>query len=309
MRPIASVILYFFCVIMLGALLAPPLYWGVMAVTESGFLATFSDTPFRRIANRSFLLLGVAGLPLLVRALSVRDRLGWGYGANRDDLVACIARGFGYGLLTMALLVALEYVLGILVWDDRRSAADLALALFTGLGAGLVIGLIEETFFRGILFTAFRRKSLQMAVFLPAFLYAGCHFISSRGHYEPITWSSGFAVLGGAFWQFGIANLGPFLALFAVGIFLALIREHSGHIGWAIGIHGGWVAIIRVGREGTSYNPQSELAWLSSDYDSITGYLSFVYLLAMILALQLHRKRRSREEEFAEIAEDVAEAG
>ena len=307
MRPLTFVILYFISVILLGALLAPPLYWGFMAVVDSGMLERFADTPFRRMANRAFLLVAIAGLPLLIRALAVRGRNDWGFGANRDAFAASIARGFAYGLLTMALLVAAEYALGILIWDDRRSSADLVIALFTGLGAGIVIGFLEETFFRGILFSAFRRINLQVAVLLPAVLYAGCHFIASRGDFDPVTWGSGFAVIGGAFHQFGLPNLGPFLALFAVGIFLAMVREYSGHIGWTIGIHGGWVAIIKLGRECTNLDEGAQLAWLVGDYDSITGYLAFVYLLAMILALKLREKRKAREE-FAEIAEDAAEA-
>ena len=308
MRPFASVILYFASVITLGALLAPPLYWGFMAVTESGVLTAFADTPFRRMANRAFLLVAIAGLPLLVRSLSVKGRSEWGYGIPRKDWIGSALCGLAYGLVTMGLLVVAEYVMRIVVWDDRRVMSDLVIALLSGLAAGVFIGLLEETFFRGVLFTAFRRQSLRVAILVPAVLYAGCHFISSRGDYSTVTWSSGFEVLAGAFWQFSLANLGPFLALLAVGIFLGMLREYSGHIGWAVGIHAGWVAIIRLGREGTSFNPEANLAWMAAGYDSITGYLAFFYLSAMIVALHLHQKRRARSS-FEDLAEDVAEAG
>jgi hypothetical protein len=243
-----------------------------------------------------------------VRALAVEAGVGWGFGSKRKEWFGCAARGLVYGLATMGLLVIVEYVMGILVWDERRVMSDLVAALLGGLLAGIFIGFIEETFFRGILFTAFRRQSLRAAVLVPALLYSGCHFISSRGNYSEITWTSGFDVLAGAFWQFNLANLGPFLALFAVGVFLAMLREYSGHIGWAVGIHAGWVAIIRLGRECTSSNPEASLAWLAAGYDSITGYLAFAYLTAMILALALHQKRRARNS-FDALAEDVAEVG
>ncbi|MFT5126481.1 MAG: membrane protease YdiL (CAAX protease family) [Rhodothermales bacterium] len=308
MRPLAFVILYFSGVFTLGALLAPPLYAGFMAVTDSGIFTSFADTPFRRVANRSFLLVAIAGLPLLVRALAVRSKAKWGYGNDRGEWVACALGGLSFGLLTMTLLVLLEYTLGILAWDDRRDTMDLVTALLGGLVSGIFVAFVEETFFRGILFSAFRRHGLRAAILLPALLYAGCHFISSRGDYSAITWTSGFEVLAGSFWQFKLVHLGPFLALLAIGIFLGMLREQSGHIGWVIGIHCGWVAVIRLGRKATSSNPDSSLGWLASGYDSITGYLSLFYLLVMIVALHLYQKRQAQAA-FEDLPEDVAELG
>jgi membrane protease YdiL (CAAX protease family) len=79
-------------------------------------------------------------------------------------------------------------------------------------------------------------------------------------------------------------HLDSFVALVMVGVFLALVRERTGHIGWGIGLHAGWVFVIQVTRRVTEEDPQAPLAFLTGDYDGVIGWLgaAWISLLAVL---------------------------
>jgi hypothetical protein len=89
-------------------------------------------------------------------------------------------------------------------------------------------------------------------------------------------------------------HLSSMAALFMVGVFLALVREHTGHIAWGIGLHAGWVFVIQVTRRMTDGNPEAPAAFLVGTYDGIIGWLAAVMdrpagasLLGMDTALEV----------------------
>ena len=114
-----------------------------------------------------------------------------------------------------------------------------------------------------------------------AFLYAAVHFISPRTEipFDDVGWFSGFTVLSDSFssyWNLGF--LGSFLALLAAGIFLALVRFKTGHIGYCIGIHAGWVLSLKMTKKLTGLDYQSDWGFLVGNYDGIIGYLALGWL-------------------------------
>ncbi|MFM1549465.1 MAG: CPBP family intramembrane glutamic endopeptidase [Lentisphaeria bacterium] len=200
----------------------------------------------------------------------------------------CFAIGLVCGLVSLLILVAIELYLGVLVWDNRRTAVVLVQALFSGLASGVIIALIEESVFRGAFFTVLRTNhGKAVAIVVTSLVYASVHFLRSTGEYHTIHWYSGFDVLGGAFSNYtDPATVGPFLALVAAGILLATIRERAGHIALTVGVHCGWVAVIKLTRKATNLTPDPSLAWLADGYDSVTGYLACIYLLIVLLAIK-----------------------
>jgi len=52
LKDLARILVYLAAVILLGALLAPPLYWLGQAVAARGILAFLAETPFQKFFNR-----------------------------------------------------------------------------------------------------------------------------------------------------------------------------------------------------------------------------------------------------------------
>ena len=153
--------------------------------------------------------------------------------------------------------------------------------------AGLLIAVLEETFFRGALFAAIRRREgLAPAILWSAGLYAVLHLMkpSALPAGVPFDWAGAWAMFAGVFLDvFQWRHLDTFLALLMVGVFLALVRDFTGHIGWCVGLHAGWVFVIQVTRRLTDGNPSSGLSFLTGDYDGIIGWLSLMWIGALAL--------------------------
>ena len=79
-------------------------------------------------------------------------------------------------------------------------------------------------------------------------------------------------------------SLDSFLALAAVGVFLSLIRLKTGSLAQCIGVHAGWVLVIKVFRKMTDLDPMSPWAFLVGNYDGTIGYLALGYVLMLGLA-------------------------
>jgi membrane protease YdiL (CAAX protease family) len=74
------------------------------------------------------------------------------------------------------------------------------------------------------------------------------------------------------------SNLDSMVALFCVGVFLALVRERTGQIGWCIGLHAGWIFVIQVTRRVTDGNAESNVACLVGEYDGTIGWLAALWI-------------------------------
>ena len=81
------------------------------------------------------------------------------------------------------------------------------------------------------------------------------------------------------------------LALFLVGLLLALIRRLTGHIGGCIGLHAGFVAVIALFREVTTPMFDGSWSFLVSRFDGLVGYLVAVAAALCCVALGLRHSR------------------
>lgn len=294
-RVFQAILIYVAAVFVLGAFLAPLFQFILDGVTGAGILTSLADTPFRRVANRAFMVVAIAGLWPLSRAIGRVTKAELGLAIDRRLLLRTGGIGFLAGIATMLALVLVEYATGIIVWDDRRTTEQLVRAFFSGLLSGVVIALIEEPVFRGFFYNQFRRRwGVAAGAVGSSFCYAFVHFIRSAGNPETITWYSGFEVLASAFHKYGEAStIGPFVALLTVGVWLSLIRERTGHLGWGIGLHAGWVAVIRMSRKATNLTDDESLRWLAYGYDEITGWLAAGWLTILAVGWFVWSRKRS----------------
>jgi len=206
-----------------------------------------------------------------------------------------LLRGFGYGALMMGLHVALLLLLYVRIIDHDRLELGRVLSLsYKGVLIGLGIALLEEPLFRGFLQGFLSRKTHRfIAVLIGAFYFAALHFLKTdvKPEFGEVRWSSGFLMVADAFGHLGEIRLDAFLALFAVGALLGVVRLFAPGTGlsYCMGLHAGWVCVIKVANPVTIPNLYSPKFFLISSFDGNIGYLSAAWtgLLTLWLAMRL----------------------
>ncbi len=285
MRETAAFFLYLLACLVLGALLTYP-------VVATGLVEADPHRVMGRLAQVFILL----GLWLFLKAMGIANWAALGFTAPRPVFVPALWRGWLVGVAILAVLAGTLLALGVRVPEPLGAGwvADLLAKAVQALVGGLLIGLLEEAFFRGALYGAIRRRGgVWSAVLWTALLYAAVHFLKPHPLPDGVAFDPAGAaqmlaqVFTGVFqWK----HVDSMAALFLVGVFLALVRERTGHIGWCIGLHAGWVFVIQVSRHLTDGDQGSAYAWVAGDYDGVIGWLAAAWI--GLLSLALARPRR-----------------
>lgn len=271
-----------------GALLAYPAYslahvWG-------------ADWPLHRVANRLAMLVLLVGLVWFLRHMQLANRADLGYALERRRFVGTALRALAIGVLSMLPVIALLLLTGVREFRPDLTASDVLTVLAKGLLSGLAVAFAEETFFRGAMHSAIRRESgTRLAIGLTAFVYAALHFLSrSRIPHESVEWNSALTLLAQTFSAYAdpARIFDSFLALFAVGVLLGLVRERFGNIAACIGLHAGWVWVIAIARELTGRSPDTTWNFLVGSYDGVVGYLVLAWTVGLTLAFWLSGRAR-----------------
>jgi membrane protease YdiL (CAAX protease family) len=249
------------------------------------------DFPFHRIGERVGMLALLLGFLALARYLGLADRASLGYGLPRREFVKEMLVGLALGVATMLGVVGVMVSLGLLEWRSGALAGGAALAklILTRAGSGLAVAFIEETFLRGAMQTAIERESgTRAAVLLTALLYAATHFFASfHIAAAQVTPHSGVDLLAGTLHAFAhpLTIADAFLALFAVGVVLSLVRAATGSIAACIGLHAGWVWVMLVAHELAQPRPDAPLGFLLSHFDGFVGWLVLAWTLLLAVPL------------------------
>lgn len=282
---LARVAVFYFGVLLVGALLAYPI-WNLLGAETAAW-------PFDKIVNRITLFTAVIGLVILILQLDVRNRevlglhaaaqQGWRGYAGRHFLI-----GLCVGILMLGVLVWALLYLQIRLPDAEALSSDrINNWLLRAIITGIVVGIWEEILFRGVLLGAFLRHArVWQAAFLSALIYAALHFTRSRLEIVEPMWWSGLLLQWDALGHVvAWSNLDSFLALFSAGVVLAFLRVWTGSLWAPIGMHAGWVMVIYFSRKVTDDVPQAEWAWLTGSFDQIIGWLGLLGMSLMALKL------------------------
>ncbi len=283
MRITWTFLLYTVFVIVTGCLLAPWLWAGVQWSVATGLTPDLEDTPYFRVLRRALMVAALIGFWPFIRALRLNRPADWGFGLEWRAGILPLEIGVIAGIVSLTLLVLALRWLGILApephtWDVVAGRAADALV------SAVVVALLEEIFFRGMVHSAWRRAGgPAAAIGVTAFIYAAVHFLQGEHSMGAVQWTSGFAALGGLAtgWE-PLDFLGAFLSLLGVGLFLGWLRERTGHIWYCIGLHAGWVWAIAVSRRVTE-PADGPWGWVVSDYDEITGFPAAAWLVVMFV--------------------------
>jgi uncharacterized protein len=273
--------------LLVAALFTYPAWWLVSLV---------SIEPVHRVMHRIAMLVALIGLVILTRRLGLSNKAAMGYGIPRRAFLTQLAIGELCGLALMLPLTGL--LLGLDIRELKPGFDGHWPSLIAGgIVSGLTVAFIEETFFRGVLFTAISRTSgAAAAVIAPSLLYASLHFLGGKLRVPPdqVSWVHGFEVLSKLFERYAqpLTFADSFVALAMLGVLLAIVRLRTGAIAACIGLHAAGVAFIAVLREATLVNPNAEHVELVGSYDGVIGWAALIWFTVIVSAFVVLARRR-----------------
>lgn len=251
--------------------------------------------PLSKIITKStqlFLVLSI--FPAMAYLKFNKGDLGF---ATKAVFLKQVLLGFGLGFVTLMPVFIVQYAIGINIIDETQqwTVGFVAEKMLISLLLALLISMIEEPIFRGILFADLKKKlPIIPAILLSSAYYAALHFLNSKTEipFQQVHLLSGFTLLGEAF-----ANLlnpeilSAFLALLMVGIFLGVLRTQVKEgLGLCIGCHTCWVWQIKMSKSLFNTDFSSEYVYLVSSYDGVVGPLVTAWLMLAIGGYFVYKK-------------------
>jgi membrane protease YdiL (CAAX protease family) len=257
--------LYLVGVVLLGALLAPPLFWLGQLLIAHRILPSLARYDFESYFDRAILLAALLLLWPLFRSLRVRS---WRDLALEKNRRAGADLGAGFAIAAIPLLCCGAILIALPIYSLRP--AFLWNKLPTVLVAAIVVPIIEELLFRGfILGVLLRSYSRLSALLFTSALFAVVHFLKSPERVLPnegINWLAGFDSFTHLFSQFSqpLLIVGGLLTLFVIGCILADARLLTRSLWLPIGLHSGWIFAAGIFSK-AAHRESLALPWLGKD--------------------------------------------
>jgi uncharacterized protein len=279
----------------IGAILLAGLIGALLAYPAYELTSTFASWAFHRVASRVAMLVLIAELVWLCRRLNLRRARDFGYGLPWRRFLKLSAMWGAIGIATAAVGAAflLSTHLRVVSPDFTPTVLNFARIFLIGLSSGVAVALLEETVIRGAMHTAVERESGPWtAALLTAPLFAVLHFFAkTRIAPEDVGWGSGFELLLRSFSPLAQPALvfDSFLSWLIVGLILSLTRVLTGNIAVAIGLHAGWVIVLRMLQEGTNSAEAPQYAFWVGRFDGLLGYWLMPWGICIAIALWLSR--------------------
>ncbi|HEY4285411.1 MAG TPA: CPBP family intramembrane glutamic endopeptidase [Chthoniobacterales bacterium] len=240
MKDAVRLAVYFAAVIVLGALIAPILFWVAQALAQHGYLTFLAQFDFEVFFHRALLVSAIVLLWPLFRAIGVRRLSDLGLRTNKHRW-RDVGGGFLAALLPLGLCGSILIVAH--VYSVRPSIAWGSLG--RTIGAAIVVPWVEEAFFRGLILGILLRVGRKyLAIGLTSAFYSVVHFLKAvEGTSPDVTWTSGFQSIANSFTQFSNPMLlvAGFTTLFLIGWILADARIRTASLWLPIGLHAGWI--------------------------------------------------------------------
>lgn len=248
MSSLGKIFLYLVTVLVAGAIAAPQA-WHLIQLFPAdllhGLAGQVQGMPFHRYLSRSLQVSAIILLWPLLSSLRVRSLAEFGIVPNprpwRDLGVGIVSGAFCLALLLPVLLLAGAFTPHAMWFDGLLRAFPRVLL------TAVVVGVMEEFLFRGVLLGFLRQVMIpSAAIIVSAALFAAVHFLNLPPGVPsdlPLHWWSGLAMLaavGGALPAFPVLAL-AFLTLFTAGIILAWLTVRTGSLHAAIGLHAFWI--------------------------------------------------------------------
>jgi membrane protease YdiL (CAAX protease family) len=280
----------------LGAILLAGVIGALLSYPAYELTSSFAGWAFHRVASRVAMLILIAELVWVCRHLRLRSKSDFGYGLPwRRFLSISILWGvIGMATAGVGAWFLLATHLRVLTPEFTPTAVNLLRVFLIGLSSGIAVALLEETVMRGAMHTAVERESGPWAAaLLIAPLFAVVHFFAkARIPPEDVAWGSGFTLLAHSFAPLSQPALvfDSFLSWLIVGLILSLTRVLTGNIAVAIGLHAGWVIVLRMLQEATTSAPAPAYAFWVGRFDGLLGYWMLPWGLVIAAVLWITRR-------------------
>lgn len=240
MKDAVRLLVYFAATILIGALLAPLIYWTCQWIAAQGLFPVLAKVNFERFFRRAILIAAVALLWPLLRSMQARRLEDVGLAPNphwSHDLLA------GFLLAAIPLLCGGAVLIACDIYALRPAINWVTLAKIIPTAA--FVPLIEETFFRGLVLGLLLRTGQKyMSILVTSALYSIAHFLKAPEQAAAVvTWTSGFNSIVHSFGQFADPMLlaASFTTLFLIGWIMADARMATRSLWLPIGLHAGWI--------------------------------------------------------------------
>ena len=297
MKSYQRLLIFVLLVLALTALISP---WAAISwdlISGANAAAPEDRIPFSRIFNRFFMVSGVllffAYRPLL--KIESPSQLGL---MPRTRAAHDVANGLA---LALGSMVALGLIMSLAEVYQPFFRLSLSATLDQSVKAvltGFTVGLLEEVFFRGIIFRGLLEDWKPLPAFLVANLfYSALHFVKPGERYfltgvEPL---AGFRHLFSTFAPFfELSEIAPgLIGLLLIGIVLSYAFARTGTLYLSIGLHAGWVIAIKTIRVFGDYLAEN-LGWLfgSTDPKVVSGVVTWAGII--LVGVAVHWITRSR---------------
>lgn len=280
-----------------GAILLAGLIGAVLAYPLYELTSSFASWAFHRVASRVAMLVLIAELVWVCRHLQLTSKRDFGYGLpfSRFIRVSLLWGAIGMATAGAGAWFLLSTHLRVLTPEFAPGAGSFARIFLIGLSSGIAVALLEETVMRGAMHTAVERESGPWAAaLLIAPLFAVVHFFAkARIAPEDVGWGSGFTLLAHSFAPLAQPALvfDSFLSWLIVGLILSLTRVLTGNIAVAIGLHAGWVIVLRMLQEATTSGQAPSFALWVGRFDGLLGFWLLPWGVCIAAALWLTRAR------------------
>jgi membrane protease YdiL (CAAX protease family) len=240
LKDVAKLAAYFVGVVIVGALLAPILFWSAQSLAAYGAFSFLAKYDFETFFHRAILIAAALLLwPFLcishvhcMADLDLAPNPRWG-----RDLCAGILLAIIPLLCCGALLVAFHVYLLRYTFAWTRLGKVLV--------ASITVPFIEEMFFRGIVLGVLLRTGRKyMAILAVSALFAAVHFFKAPERTSAVvTWISGFNSIAHSFGRVGDPTMlaSAFATLFLFGCILAVARVDTHSLWLPIGFHAGLI--------------------------------------------------------------------
>jgi membrane protease YdiL (CAAX protease family) len=289
LKELGKILLYFVAVIVLGALLAPPLYWGAQALIARGMLRFLAETDFQKFFNRGVLIAAFALLWPMIRWLHVGGLRDLGLDRDAGSLHR-IAAGFIISALCVAAMAGSYVAAEVYRWKKSLPWGSIPPILLSS----FVVAVLEEGLFRGGILGLLRRTmNSRAAIIATAAVFSAVHFLKPDETVEVphVSWLSGFGLIPHVFHQFAepLLLLGGFTTIFVLGLMLADVTVRTRSLWMAIGLHAG-VVFVKMSFSKFTKREWAKLPWIGEELQ--IGLISVAVLLITWWLARLWLRRR-----------------
>jgi uncharacterized protein len=289
-----KILAYLIGTVVLGATLAPWLFWAGQQASHFKFLGFLASTGFQRFFNRSVLISAFLLLIPLLRSIGLQRLQNLGLRRN-PWRISHFLGGFLISACTISALGALLLWLNICELKNPLPWDQLPPILLTAIS----VAFIEEALFRGAILGLVRQTipTVPAAIFVSA-LFSIIHFLHpAKEQIVAVRWYSGFELLPHAFGRFldPLMVLGGFMTIGVLGLLLAHATIRTGSLWLGIGIHSGLI-FGKMGFNKVTKKIHDFTPWFSGDITVGIGSVLILLLLWFLIWVIYLRRGQSNSD-------------